>query len=87
MVGAGSGMAPFRGFIQARVAEKVPENIIFFGCYNKDLDFIYEDELNQWYGEGRKREGREGRGRGSGREERGKREGRGREGGKREGGN
>lgn len=51
MVGAGSGLAPFRGFIQSRIAENKPENILFFGCYNKDKDFIYEDELKDWYGE------------------------------------
>jgi cytochrome P450/NADPH-cytochrome P450 reductase len=57
MVGAGTGLAPFRGFIQERAiraAEEGPagEALLFFGCDHPDVDFLYRDELEQWEQQG-----------------------------------
>ncbi|KAG8686827.1 hypothetical protein FRC11_008300 [Ceratobasidium sp. 423] len=51
---AGSGMAPFRGFIQERAMQKkagreVAKSVLFFGCRKPEEDFLYSDaELAEW---------------------------------------
>ena len=49
MIGPGTGVAPFRGFVQERAerakkGQKVGRTILFFGCRKRDEDFLYKDE-------------------------------------------
>lgn len=47
MIGPGTGVAPFRAFLQDRQATKAPgRNWLFFGHQRSDFDFFYADELN-----------------------------------------
>lgn len=44
MVGPGTGVAPYRGFMQERVANKARgQNWLFFGECNRAYDFFYEE--------------------------------------------
>lgn len=48
MVGPGTGLAPFRGFIQERDlcksnGDSVGETILYFGCRKKSEDYLYEE--------------------------------------------
>ncbi|HEY0300308.1 MAG TPA: sulfite reductase subunit alpha, partial [Rhizomicrobium sp.] len=46
MIGPGTGIAPFRAFLQERLAMKAPgRNWLFFGHQRSDCDFFYDDEL------------------------------------------
>jgi sulfite reductase (NADPH) flavoprotein alpha-component len=45
MIGPGTGIAPFRAFIQERIATKAPgKNWLFFGDRKSKDDFLYEEE-------------------------------------------
>jgi sulfite reductase (NADPH) flavoprotein alpha-component len=47
MVGPGTGVAPFRAFLQERIATKAPgANWLYFGHQRSDYDFFYRDEFD-----------------------------------------
>jgi cytochrome P450/NADPH-cytochrome P450 reductase len=57
MVCAGTGIAPFRGFLQERSAQRsagreVAKSLLFFGMDHPDVDFLYRDEMERWEIEG-----------------------------------
>ncbi|PAD79435.1 bifunctional cytochrome P450/NADPH--P450 reductase [Paenibacillus campinasensis] len=57
MVGPGTGVAPFRGFLQARrvlkeQGQQVGEAHLYFGCRNPEHDFLYKNELEAAQQEG-----------------------------------
>jgi sulfite reductase (NADPH) flavoprotein alpha-component len=46
LIGPGTGIAPFRAFLQERMATKAPgRNWLFFGHQRSACDFFYEEEL------------------------------------------
>jgi cytochrome P450/NADPH-cytochrome P450 reductase len=52
MVAVGTGIAPFRGFLQERRQalasnRKLAPAILYFGCRHPDKDLLYGDELRQ----------------------------------------
>ncbi|KAE9583614.1 NADPH--cytochrome P450 reductase [Colletotrichum fructicola] len=51
MVAAGTGIAPFRAFVQERarlasVGKEIGRMVLFFGCQNES-DYLYKDELSE----------------------------------------
>ena len=51
-VGPGTGIAPLRSFLHERAAlaasgVKIAPSVLFFGCRNKDKDWIYSDEMQE----------------------------------------
>ncbi|WP_319520250.1 bifunctional nitrate reductase/sulfite reductase flavoprotein subunit alpha [uncultured Martelella sp.] len=49
MVGPGTGIAPFRAFLQDREAEGANgSNWLFFGEQNRESGFYYRDEMERW---------------------------------------
>jgi sulfite reductase (NADPH) flavoprotein alpha-component len=53
MVGPGTGIAPFRAFLQERMATGATGPAwLFFGHQRRDTDFFYEDELNAFLASG-----------------------------------
>jgi cytochrome P450/NADPH-cytochrome P450 reductase len=53
MICAGTGLAPFRGFLQERAIQAangrpVGNALLFFGCNHPDVDLLYRDELEAW---------------------------------------
>ncbi|HBZ14456.1 MAG TPA: sulfite reductase subunit alpha [Pantoea sp.] len=53
MVGPGTGIAPFRAFLQERQATGAQgKNWLFFGDQHQAHDYIYEEELSAWQEKG-----------------------------------
>lgn len=53
LIGAGTGIAPFRGFLEERAAqhaagEAVATSLLCFGCRHPEHDFLYRDTLLAW---------------------------------------
>ncbi|KAI1030063.1 hypothetical protein LB504_010362 [Fusarium proliferatum] len=56
MIGPGTGVAPFRGFVQERAARRrngnsIGQMVLFFGCRQKDEDFLYQEEWKAYESE------------------------------------
>jgi cytochrome P450/NADPH-cytochrome P450 reductase len=52
-IAAGTGLAPFRGFIQERAAQiaagrTLAPALLFYGCHAPDSDLLYSDLLKKW---------------------------------------
>lgn len=57
LIAAGTGIAPFRGFLEERAAQRaagahVAPTTLYFGCDHPDVDLIYGDELAAWSAQG-----------------------------------
>jgi len=58
MIGPGTGVAPFRGFMQDRMwhmqsgKSDLGTAMLFYGCRHPDADFMYRDELERWQRDG-----------------------------------
>ena len=53
MIGPGTGIAPFRAFLQERqVMGARGQNWLFFGNPRRQTDFLFEDELTGWHRDG-----------------------------------
>ena len=53
MVGPGTGIAPFRAFLEERLATGAKgKNWLFFGDQKRSSDFLYEEQLSGWQNDG-----------------------------------
>ena len=53
MIGPGTGIAPFRAFLQERAALGLKgRSWLFFGDQHEATDFLYRDELQAWLADG-----------------------------------
>ncbi|WFB35525.1 assimilatory sulfite reductase (NADPH) flavoprotein subunit [Kiritimatiellota bacterium B12222] len=48
MMGPGTGIAPFRSFVEEREIQGGGKNWLFFGEQHFDTDFLYQTEWQQW---------------------------------------
>jgi len=54
MVGPGTGVAPFRGFVIERTwmrteGVEVGDTVLFYGCRRRHEDFLYEEEFEEYF--------------------------------------
>ena len=52
-IAAGTGLAPFRAFIQERAilhsnGQPLAPAVVFYGCRNPDIDDLYRGEMDEW---------------------------------------
>ena len=53
MCGPGTGIAPFRAFLEERRATGAPgRNWLFFGDQKRSTDFLYQEQLEAWVADG-----------------------------------
>lgn len=53
MIGPGTGIAPFRAFLEEReMREAKGKNWLFFGDQHEAQDFLYKDEISTWQEDG-----------------------------------
>ncbi|KNC78985.1 hypothetical protein SARC_08600 [Sphaeroforma arctica JP610] len=60
MIGPGTGLAPFRGFLQDREQDmlklegddKLGKSMLFYGCRNRNEDYLYQEELEAFNASG-----------------------------------
>lgn len=53
MIGAGTGLAPYRAFLQSlqkRASKQT--HLLFFGCRHQHADYLYQQELEVWQAQG-----------------------------------
>ncbi|KAG9351915.1 hypothetical protein JZ751_023166 [Albula glossodonta] len=53
MIGPGTGIAPFMGFIQERgwlkeQGKEVGETVLYYGCRHRNEDYLYQEELEEF---------------------------------------
>lgn len=54
MIGPGTGVAPYRAFMQERMVKGARgKNWLFFGERNRKTDYFYEDDWEQWISQGK----------------------------------
>ncbi|APW58772.1 Bifunctional cytochrome P450/NADPH--P450 reductase 2 [Paludisphaera borealis] len=57
MIAAGTGVAPFRGFVQELALRSASSTaatpaVLYFGCSHPDVDYLYRDEFAAWEQDG-----------------------------------
>ena len=57
LVGPGTGIAPFRGFLEERAAQKaagqaVAASQFYYGCRHPEHDWLYRADVARWQAEG-----------------------------------
>ncbi|CAG9174810.1 bifunctional cytochrome P450/NADPH--P450 reductase [Cupriavidus pampae] len=57
LIGPGTGLAPFRGFLEERAAQRaagttVATTQLYYGCRHPAHDWLYRDDIERWSSEG-----------------------------------